>query len=128
MKSIIEIIEEDDPCYSEYLINSVRNKINDIDECKEWLFIDGFYGPSYIDLDGEEIDCKEYNKLRNYCLDRVREAVDVIEDYISYDYLYEDEDGEPLGDPIEEEIFRVDRREIAKDLFSDIIKIYGELP
>ena len=110
------------------MLEKIRETVEDIDACTSWIFSDGFYGPNYYNFDEEEISGIEADKLREYCLSRISEAVDEIDDYVIYDFICEDEDGNELEEPLEVEVGRIDSREIAKELFHHVVEIYGYLP
>lgn len=127
--SILKLIEDQDPSYTEYLWEKIRKEVPDIDKCKSWIFIDGYYGPNYYDFEEEEITGAEADKLRNYCLSQISKAVEAIEDYVFIEEVpFEDEDGYETDEFYTEEIDRISGDEIAKELFHHVVEIYGSLP
>jgi len=126
--SIIKSIEEWDTEYSKYLDEKMKKVVPNLKAITQWLYEDGYYGPSYRDLDEEEIGCVEYDNLRQECLDKLSIAIDAIEDYVVEDEDWFDEEGNELDDPIRYEVGRFDKFDIAKDRFWHIVEIYGSLP
>jgi len=126
---LIKFIEDEYfPDYSKYLEEKMKEQVPDLDEVTSWLFSDGYYGPSYYNFDEEEITGTEADKLREECLSKLSDAIDVIDDFIVEAEEWFDEEGNELDEPIRYEEDRINSRDIAKEVFWYVVEIYGGLP
>lgn len=123
MKGIIERIQEDCPVYDPVASACARAGVTEelFKAAMSRVVLDGFYGP-ISSADWEEQDGRLPYTVREglAILGTVAEEID---DYVEEDY-FENEDGEEYL----AEVGRVDAREIKREVFSDLVKIYGGLP
>ena len=129
---IVAAIREEDPGYDPIPSAIVAAGIPEpvYRFAASYIYADGYYGPFRVSemLDESSAEERELTPetlalcdTRDKCLSVLASVASEINDYVEIGYQ-EDED----GNEVEEEISRVDSREIVDDLFDYVREIYGD--